>query len=124
MPTRRKRGCKAQNLCFCKADLFACTGETEGHFHDGRFRSGKLVAQIDQRRAKIFKQALIHSHDVGELRQRRARFLGDNIGGVAKVDHDAGKGFQRIRLNAQLTGIRHDIGDFRRVGRRSPWTCA
>ena len=111
-----QRSGEAENLCFRQADLLARTGETERHLHDGGLGRGEVVAQIHQRGAEVLEQPLFHAHDVGELRQRGARFLGNNIRGVAQVDHDAGEVLQSIRANAQLSGVGHDVGDFGGVG--------
>ena len=91
---------KPEDLRFGKAHLFSGTSQAQGHFHDGRFGGGKIVAQVHQRGAEVLEQTLIHVHDVGELCQRGTCFLRYDVGAVAQVDHDAGKVLQRIIADA------------------------
>ena len=113
---RGQRRSKAQNLRFRKADLMTCSSQSHSHHHDGGLCCGEVVAQLNQRRAKVSEQALIHISYVRKLRQRRGCLGCHNIGGVAQIDHCTRECGQIIRTDAQLTG---DGNDFCDIVRRS-----
>ena len=106
-----QRGGEAENLRFGKTDLFTGSSQTQGHFHDGRFSSGIVVAEIDQRCTEVTEQGLIHVHDIGKLRQGGCRLIGDNIGRITEVDHGTGEVEQIIIPDTQLTGNGDNLGN-------------
>ena len=88
------------------------------HFHDGLFRRGKIVAQIDQRRTDVGKLALAGAHDVRELGDSGRCVAGVQVlAGIPQIDHDAGEVGKMLRCNAQLTACRHDFVNLVRTRR-------
>ena len=113
---RRQRRREAQYLRLAQADLVARRGKTQRHVHDVGLGGGEVVAQVHQRRAQIAELRLVHAGDVGKLRQRGGGVLGDDVGGVAQIDHGAGEVHQIVVLDAQLPGDGHGLVDLRRRG--------
>ena len=107
---------KAQNLRLAKAHLRTGCGQPRSHVHDGGFGGGVIVAQIDQCGTEPSEICLRHFRDVGKLGDSRGGLVRGNVGRIAQVDHGAGKLHQIIVLNAQLTGVRHDLGNIGGVG--------
>ena len=77
-----------------------CSSQSHSHHHDGGFCCGEVVAQLNQSRAKVSEQTLIHIGYVRKLRQRRGCLGCHNIGGVAQIDHCTRECGQIIRTDA------------------------
>ena len=112
-----KGGGKAEDLRLGQSDLRACRGHIGRHVHDGGFRRGVIVAEIDQRRAEVEKLALRHAGHIGKLRDGRGGLIRRDVGGIPQVDHRPREGFQIVVGNTQLPGVFHDSGDVRCRGR-------
>ena len=107
---------EAQNLRLRQAHLRTGSGQPRSHVHDGGFGGGVVVAQIDQCGTEPSEIRLRHLRNVGKLGDSRGGLVRGNVGRIAQVDHGAGKFHQIIILNAQLPGIRHDLGNVGGVG--------
>ena len=107
-------GGKAQHLCLGQANLLTGTGEPLCHLHDGLFRRGEVVAQVNDGAADVREQRLVGLHDVGELGNRRSRFVSIQVlAGVPQVNHDLRESLQVFRGYAQLAAGSHDLVNLR-----------
>ena len=108
---RRQRRGKAQYLRLRQAHLRARRAQPRRHVHNGALGGGEIVAQVHQCRAETPEVALRHLRDVGKLRNGSRGFVGHDVGGIAQVDHGAGEVYQIVVLDAQLSGVRHYLGN-------------
>ena len=112
-----ERGSEAQNLRFRQSDLRSGRRQRRAHVHDGGFRRGEIVTELDQCGAEVGKLRLRHTADVGKLRDGGCCFVSRDVRGIAEVNHRPREIHDVFFGDSQLTGTLHDRCNIR--GRRS-----